>query len=110
MIRNFAFTLAPGGSVNSGSLSQTGTTSSLYTQSSILAEFTGAGNISLSASTFTQSGLTYTGGITFANVTSVDASLTGSVVYNYTPVPEPTTLALAGLGGLSLMLVLRQRK
>jgi hypothetical protein len=26
------------------------------------------------------------------------------------PVPEPTTLALAGLGGLSLLLFRRQRK
>jgi len=29
---------------------------------------------------------------------------------NITPVPEPTTLALAGLSGLSLFLFRRQRK
>jgi hypothetical protein len=35
---------------------------------------------------------------------------TVSVQYNFTPVPEPTTLALAGLGGFATLLVARRRK
>jgi hypothetical protein len=40
------------------------------------------------------------------------AQYNGTVLYSYTvtAVPEPTVLALAGLGGLSLMLFRRQRK
>jgi len=110
LFSNFSFSLAAGGSVNSGLLSQSGSGTSLYTQSALLSEFTGMGNISLSASTFTQSGLTYTGGITFTSLNSVEASLTGSVIYSYTPVPEPTELALGSLAGLSLITFRRHRK
>lgn len=112
LLSNYAFSLAAGGSVSSGLLTQNGSGSSLYTLSALLSEFTGTGSISLSASTFTQSGLTYTGGTTFTGLNSVDASLTGTVIYNYTPTtptPEPTGMALAGLSGIFLILLRRRR-
>ena len=113
LLSNYAFSLAAGGSVNSGLLTQNASGGNLYTLSAVLSEFTGTGSISLSASTFTQSGLTYTGGTTFAGLNNVDASLTGTVTYNYTsttPTPEPTVMALAGLSGISLILFRRYRK
>ncbi len=78
----FAYSLAPGASISSGLLSKTGTFSDTFTQAAILSEFTGVGNISLSASTLTRTLLGNSGGnTTVAQVT--DASLTGDVIYTY---------------------------
>lgn len=103
----YAYTLAPGGSSSSGLLTKTGSSSDTYTLGSILAAFTGVGNIVLPASTFTQTLLANTGGNT-ASSQVTDASLTGTVVYNYTAVPEPTSLAIAGLAAAAL--ALRKRR
>ena len=76
--------------------------SEAYTLSAILAEFNGPGTIMLPASTFTQTLLANTGGNTAASqVTQGD--LTGTVTYHYNPVPEPSTLALFGVGAVSLL-------
>jgi len=45
-----------------------------------------------------------------SGIASPDDSPNGEIVITAVPVPEPTTLALAGLSGLSLMLFRRLRK
>jgi len=50
------------------------------------------------------------GGGVNANGTPIQSTLTQLYLIPLTVVPEPTTLALAGLGGLGLMLFRRQRK
>jgi hypothetical protein len=102
----YAYTgLAAGDSTTSGLLTKTGTSSSVYTLASLLAEFTGAGNISLTASTFTQTLLANTGGNTSASQVT-NAGLTGDVIYTYTPpasVPLPSALLLLGPGLIGLV-------
>lgn len=98
----YAYSLAPGAGASSGTLIKNGSSSDTYTLAAILTEFTGAGNFTVSASTFTQTLLANTGGNTSAAQVT-DASLTGTVTYNYVPVPEPTSLALVGLGSAALL-------
>lgn len=95
----FSYNLNQGDSVTSGTLSKDGSSHDVYTLSTILAEFSGTGNISLPVSTFTQTLLANTGGNTAADQTT-QASVTGTVTYNYIPVPEPSAalLSLCGLG------------
>jgi hypothetical protein len=69
----------------------------------------GNGNISLNASTFTQTLLANTGGNTAASQVT-DANLTGNVIYTYTVVPEPSTFGLLALGLSALPLLRRQRQ
>jgi hypothetical protein len=107
---NYAYSLGAGQGVTSGLLSTSGTSANIYTAGAILAEFKGGGNISLNASTFTQTLLANRGGNTGAGQVT-NASLTGDVIYNYIqPVPEPATMALAGLGGLAMVLMRRRGK
>ncbi len=101
----FNYSLSPGGSTTSGLLTKNGISSDTYTLGAILAEFTGAGTISLAASTFTQTALFNTGGGTGASQVST-ASLTGTITYTY--VPEPTAAVL--LLGSGAMLLLRRRR
>lgn len=103
----FAYSLAAGDGTSSGLLTKNGNSSDTYTLGSILAAFTGAGNITLSASTFTQTLLANTGGNTSAAQVT-DAALTGEVIYNYTAVPEPTSMALLGLGAAAV--IIRKRR
>lgn len=105
----FSYNLAAGGSAASGVLTKTGTSTSTYSLPGVLTEFTGPGNISLAASTFTQTLLTNGGGNTFAAQLSL-ASATGIVTYNYNPtaVPEPGT-ALFGIACVGIAALRRRR-
>jgi hypothetical protein len=74
-----------------------------YLAPAVLADFTGSGTIQLAASTST--GIVYnnTGGATFPSQIS-SAALGGTIIYTYTPtVPEPSALALVGVGFAGLM-------
>jgi hypothetical protein len=99
----YAYTLNPGGSVQSGQLTKSGSSDDTYTIQAILNEFTGGGQIVLNVSTLTQTLLANTGGNTSASQVTY-ASLTGDVIYYY-ELPEPSTFgmmgaALVGLAGL----------
>jgi hypothetical protein len=109
---SFAYSVGAWQGMTSGLLSRSGSSSDLYTLTSILNEFTGTGNISLYGSTFTQTLLANTGGNTAASQTTA-ASLTGSVTYSYnsySPVPEPSTLGLLAFSLGALPLLRRKRK
>lgn len=96
----FDYTLAAGASTTSGLLTKSETKSDNWTSAAILTEFTGAGNITLSAVTFTETVLANNGGNTYASQVT-DANATGLVTYYYA-VPEPSGIMalLTGLGGL----------
>ncbi len=105
----FAYSLTAGDTVTSGLITVSAPASNIYTSAPVLAEFTGVGAIILSASTFTMTVLSNTGGNTAASqVTS--AALTGKVTYTYAPAPEPGTLALLGIGSASLLAIGRMRR
>jgi len=102
----YAYNLAPGGFITSGTLTNTLSADNFYTASNILTAFTGSGNILLSAETLTGTVLANNGGNTIAGQVTT-ASATGTITYTYTPIPEPSALALMGIGGLAFW---RRRK
>lgn len=80
-----------------------------YTAPTLLAEFTGPGSVTLSATTLTTPQVNYSFG-NISNLQVTDASLTAFVTYTYTPaVPEPATLSLLVLGGVPLLSRRRRR-
>lgn len=92
----FDYSLNPGEQVVSGLLTKSASDSGSWTAAAILAEFTGSGDISMDASTFTESVLANTGGNTAASQETF-ASATGTVTYYYNPiVPEPTSIVVLG--------------
>jgi hypothetical protein len=107
--------LFPGNSTTIGPLSQSGTSDNTYTDPAILSEFTGTGTFALPASTATSVYFSNSGGSTFPTAVT-DATLTGTVIYNYTdpapdpdPLPEPASLALLALA-LPLLAARRRRR
>jgi hypothetical protein len=104
----FSYSLGAGAGTSSGLLTGNNVSDLTYTLGTILTEFTGGGNISLNASTFTQPLLANTGGNTAASQVT-DASLTGTVTYTYEAVPEPSTFGLLALG-LGALPILRRRQ
>jgi hypothetical protein len=108
----FGYRLAAGQSVDSGELTKSSSVSQVYTLASVLAEFTGTGDIGLSANTATLAFRANTGGNTFSTQVT-EASLTCDVVYTYTAtvIPEPASLGLAfGLPALVLGALPRLRR
>ncbi|MFA6135060.1 MAG: PEP-CTERM sorting domain-containing protein [Phycisphaerae bacterium] len=101
----YDFVLDPNQTATSGTLTKTSSDSWIYSDAGTLAEFTGSGNISLSAATLTYTVLSYTGG-NAAAVQVTDAQATGKITYFY-DVPEPATLSLLAVSGLAM---LRRRK
>ena len=98
-------------SVNSGTVHYGGqyTTSSHqtfgatndYTDSGILNYFLSPTPVSLAASTETWTSSSISGNSYLQQSTTVE--LEGSIQYTYTPVPEPATFALAGMGALAII-------
>jgi len=89
----------PGNTTEPTPVSQTTTSSYVYTDPGILEQFTTLPAIMLSASTSTSVGCLYqpSGATTYASSPSPPiAGLTATLTYTYTtsPVPEPSTLAL----------------
>lgn len=88
--------LVGGATATSGLNTVTGGSTNIYTAAPILGEFTGAGTISLDASTFTQTfESSHNGNVTWTQ--NSYAGLTGVILYTYTPVPEPTTMVAGAL-------------
>ncbi len=106
---SYGYSLGAESGTSSGLLTGNGGSDLTYTSGAILTEFTGGGNISLNASTYTQTLLANTGGNTDASQIT-DAALTGTVTYTYTAVPEPSTFGLLALGLSALPLLRRQRQ
>jgi hypothetical protein len=108
---DFAYSLAQGASTQSGLITNANNLKSkVFTDATTLINFSGSGTISLNVSTLTQTLLANTGGNTSSSQVT-NATVTGNVTYTYAPaVPEPTTMALMGVGGALLLVRLRRRK
>lgn len=96
------FTLASGASTTYGPFTPASNTASNVSTTG----YTSAGNISVTVSTSTSQGVSGGGGnIVFSLMTTAGGS--ADVTYTYTPattgVPEPSSCALAALGGLGLV-------
>lgn len=101
----FGFNLGAGQQVISGMLTKNSSSDDLYDAGSpnwatIQSEFSGTSSIMLNCSTFTQTLTSFSGGSTEGNSVA-NTSLTGSVTYIYTPVPEPALLGLLAIPTLA---------
>ncbi|OHB58437.1 MAG: hypothetical protein A2Y12_05170 [Planctomycetes bacterium GWF2_42_9] len=99
---SYGYSLAKGGTVSSTTLTGNDSISGVWTTLAILDQFKGIGTtaLNLSAGNFTD--LHNVGGATYISDDSeISAGTTLSLVYTYT-VPEPTTIAILGIGALSI--------
>jgi hypothetical protein len=103
---SFNYTLNTGQSLT-GPVAGSSSSARNYTSPAVLSEFSGLGNITLSAATETQLLLANHGADVVASQVT-NASLTGTVTYTYTPVPEPSTLALGALGATAVLAARRR--
>jgi hypothetical protein len=102
------FFLTPDGQPNNTNSSFTGTKSVTITDPSQLALFTGNGTLGLPAFATAGETVTVNGGNGSGMILTY-AGVTVSLSYNYV-VPEPSSMALLGLGGGGLLLVGRLRR
>jgi len=77
------------------------------TDSGVLTLFTGTGTFDVRLSSSVSTYISTTGGYGPSTTTAGDTNGTITVAYEYTPVPEPATIALLGLGSIVLR---RKRK
>jgi PEP-CTERM motif len=92
----FTYSLASGGSIDSGAILANSSESMTYVLGAILSEFTGTGTFNLTAKSLTGTTITNTGGNTTATQNTF-ANVTGDVIYTYNSnAPEPATLFLMG--------------
>ena len=105
-------TLAAGQSYNWYNLSASAGSSNTYTLSQVLSEFTNMGNGSqmfLHVKTTTQTLVGWDGGnATASQVTK--GSVTGTVTYQYSAVPEAATLLLSGLAAMPILMQRRRQR
>lgn len=80
-----------------------------YADAATLAEFTGLGDIVLNFATLTQTALVYTGGNVTANQTT-HVGLDATVTYEYSAVPEATTMLMGLAAGVPVMMHRRRAK
>jgi hypothetical protein len=106
---SFGWILAPGAITNLGTYTSTASgIIKTYTDAGVMSEFTGIGSILLPANAHAETLESYAGGnVDIAQITH--ASLTGSITYWATTIPEPSTVLLVGLGLAAVAWRLRRR-
>ena len=94
--------LAPGTNKSGTETGSAGPNEANYTDNPTLSYFSGNGNVSLDL--FTQSGFTMIihNGNSYDSSELTSATVTGIITYDYI-VPEPSTFAMLGFGGLALV-------
>jgi hypothetical protein len=108
-ISTYNYNLAAGKTISSGLLTSSGSYNEQFTDPNLLTEFTGSGNIFLSANTLSETWASNSGGNTSVFQAS-SAELTGMITYHYeNVVPEPVTACLIGIGLCALGQYVRRR-
>jgi PEP-CTERM motif len=102
--------LPSGNTASIGPLTNTFTQDQTFNAGSVLSEFTGLGTVPMYAATETKTTITFTSGNGLSAQTT-DVSVSGQVIYTYTPTatPEPGTLGLLGTSLAGMAFALRKR-